>query len=60
MPINGLVALNSFARLVPGYWAPTQASWGVDNRTCALRAIVGSPSAQRIEYRVQEQMLILI
>ena len=45
-------SVNSFARLVPGYWAPTQASWGIDNRTCALRAITGSSTAQRVEYRV--------
>lgn len=44
--------INSYARLVPGFWAPTQASWGIDNRTCALRVINSSPSSQRIEYRV--------
>lgn len=44
--------INSFARLVPGYWAPTQASWGIDNRTTALRIIAGKQSAQRVEYRV--------
>ncbi len=44
--------VNSFRRLVPGFWAPTQASWGVDNRTTAIRAITGSPSSQRIEYRI--------
>ena len=38
--------------MIPGFWAPTQATWGVDNRTCALRAITGSPKAQRVEYRV--------
>ena len=43
---------NSYTRLVPGFWAPTAASWGVDNRTCAIRAIPGSPDAQRVEYRV--------
>jgi glutamine synthetase len=43
---------NSFARLVPGFWAPTNASWGIDNRTCAIRAIPGSPSSQRVEYRI--------
>ena len=32
---------NSYTRLVPGFWAPTAASWGVDNRTCAIRAIPG-------------------
>ena len=43
---------NSFTRLVPGAWAPTAASWGIDNRTCAIRAIPGTPHSQRVEYRV--------
>ncbi len=43
---------NSYTRLIPGFWAPTAASWGIDNRTCALRAIPGSPKSQRVEYRV--------
>lgn len=45
-------SINSYRRLVPGYWAPTEATWGVDNRTVALRAIVGSAKSQRVEYRV--------
>lgn len=44
--------VNSFSRLVPGFWAPTAATWGVDNRTCALRVISGSEKSQRVEYRV--------
>lgn len=44
--------VNSYSRLIPGFWAPTSATWGTDNRTTALRAIPGSPSAQRVEYRV--------
>ncbi|MBP6562308.1 MAG: glutamine synthetase [Neisseriaceae bacterium] len=44
--------INSYRRLVPGYWAPTSALWGLDNRTTAIRAISGSPKSQRIEYRV--------
>lgn len=44
--------VNSYNRLTPGFWAPTQASWGVDNRTCALRVINNSESATRIEYRI--------
>jgi glutamine synthetase len=44
--------VNSFTRLVPGFWAPTAASWGIDNRTCALRAIPGSAKSQRVEYRI--------
>jgi len=44
--------INSYTRLVPGFWAPTHSTWGVENRTCALRVIPGSASAQRVEYRV--------
>ncbi len=44
--------VNSFTRLIPGFWAPTEASWGLDNRTCALRAIPGSPKSQRVEFRI--------
>ena len=44
--------VNSYTRLIPGFWAPTEASWGIDNRTCALRAIPGSAKSQRIEYRI--------
>jgi glutamine synthetase len=44
--------INSFSRLVPGAWAPTNATWGVENRTCALRVIKGSPKSQRLEYRL--------
>lgn len=43
---------NSYSRLVPGFWAPTAASWGLDNRTCAIRAIPGTADAQRVEYRI--------
>jgi glutamine synthetase len=44
--------VNSYSRLVPGLWAPTNATWAIDNRTTALRAIPGSPKSQRVEYRV--------
>jgi len=44
--------INSFKRLVPGIFAPTNASWGVDNRTCAVRVIKGGPGSQRLELRV--------
>ena len=44
--------VNSYSRLIPGFWAPTHSTWGVENRTCALRVIPGSPSTQRVEYRV--------
>ena len=44
--------INSYTRLIPGFWAPTEASWSVENRTCALRVIPGSEKSQRVEYRV--------
>ncbi len=44
--------VNSYTRLIPGYWAPTSASWGYENRTCALRVIGGAPKSQRVEYRI--------
>lgn len=44
--------INSYSRLIPGYWAPTDATWGVENRTTALRLIPGSDKSQRIEYRL--------
>lgn len=44
--------VNAYTRLIPGFWAPTDATWGVENRTCALRVIPGSAKSQRVEYRV--------
>jgi len=44
--------INSYTRLIPGFWAPTDSTWSADNRTCALRVIEGSAKSQRIEYRV--------
>jgi glutamine synthetase len=44
--------VNSYKRYVARTWAPTNLTWGIDNRTVALRAIVSSPEAIRIENRV--------
>lgn len=45
--------INSYKRIVPGFWAPTHAAWGIENRTAALRAIRGtSGKATRVEYRL--------
>ncbi len=43
--------VNSYTRLVKGAWAPTAATWGIDNRTAAFRVIRGGAS-ERIECRV--------
>lgn len=44
--------VNSYKRLVEGAWAPTTITWGIDNRTTALRALPGSASSARLETRV--------
>ncbi|MFO0734348.1 MAG: glutamine synthetase family protein [Labilithrix sp.] len=43
--------VNAYKRYVPGVWAPLNASWGVENRTCAIRVIPGGGSSTRVEYR---------
>ena len=44
--------INSYKRLVEGAWAPTTLTWGIDNRTVALRALPGHVKASRLETRV--------
>jgi glutamine synthetase len=44
--------VNSYKRLVDGFWAPTKVTWGVDNRTTAFRVISGSEKSTRLETRV--------
>ncbi|HEV2499905.1 MAG TPA: glutamine synthetase family protein [Terriglobia bacterium] len=46
--------INSYKRTAPGTksWAPVNASWGVDNRTTALRALLTGPKTTRIEHRL--------
>jgi glutamine synthetase len=44
--------INSYKRLVPGFFAPVNVSWGLENRSCAVRAIAGGQSDRaRIECR---------
>lgn len=44
--------VNSYKRLVEGVWAPTTLTWGLDNRTVALRILGGGMKSTRIETRV--------
>lgn len=44
--------INSFKRLVEGAWAPTTLTWGVDNRTVALRVLPAGEKSSRLETRV--------
>ena len=43
--------INAYKRYVPGVWAPLTASWGIENRTSAIRTIPAGPSSTRVEYR---------
>lgn len=44
--------VNSYKRYVPGVWAPLNASWGIENRTCDARVILGpTDHAARVEFR---------
>ncbi|MGI8896506.1 MAG: glutamine synthetase family protein [Casimicrobiaceae bacterium] len=43
--------INSYKRLVDGFWAPVKPTWGVDNRTASFRVIAGSSKSTRLETR---------
>jgi glutamine synthetase len=44
--------INSYKRLVEGAWAPTTVTWGVDNRTTAIRILHPSEKHTRLETRI--------
>jgi glutamine synthetase len=44
--------VNSYKRLVPGWFAPINATWGYENRSCAVRVVRSShPDLWRFECR---------
>jgi glutamine synthetase len=43
---------NSYRRFAPGNWAPSSATWGPGNYSCALRTVTGTPAADRLELRI--------
>lgn len=55
LPASSLMlnpTINSYKRLVPGWFAPVNVSWGHENRSCAVRAIRGQHVERwRIECR---------
>ncbi len=56
LPASSLLlnpTINSYKRLVPGWFAPVNATWGMENRSCAVRAIVRTdhPELCRLECR---------
>ena len=44
--------INSYKRLVEGAWAPTTVTWGIENRTTALRVINQNHALTRLETRI--------
>jgi glutamine synthetase len=46
--------INSYKRTAPSTlsWAPANITWGLDNRTTALRAILTGPKTTRVEHRL--------
>jgi len=43
--------INSYKRLVDGFWAPVKPTWGLDNRTASFRVIPAGPKSTRLETR---------
>ena len=43
--------INSYKRLVEGFWAPVKPTWGIDNRTASFRVIAGGVKSTRLETR---------
>jgi glutamine synthetase len=43
---------NSYRRFSPGNWAPSTATWGVGNYSCALRVVADRPESTRLELRI--------
>jgi glutamine synthetase len=44
--------INSYKRYVEGTWAPLNTTWGMENRTCAVRIVNNGKRAIRVENRV--------
>jgi glutamine synthetase len=43
---------NSYRRFGPGNWAPSTATWGIGNYSCALRVVADRPESARLELRI--------
>ncbi|MGO9971552.1 MAG: glutamine synthetase family protein [Solirubrobacteraceae bacterium] len=49
--LYGAPTVNSYKRFTPLSFAPSTRTWGHDNRTVAIRSLIETPSATRIELR---------
>ncbi len=49
--LYGAPTVNSYKRFTPLSFAPSTRTWGHDNRTVAIRSLIETPSATRVELR---------
>jgi glutamine synthetase len=49
--LYGAPTVNSYKRFEVASFAPASATWGADNRTVAIRSLIETPEATRIELR---------
>jgi glutamine synthetase len=50
----GCPSVNSYKRMQPGFWAPTHAIWGNDNRSALIRVVASPRHGRRIEFRAAD------
>jgi len=50
----GCPSVNSYKRMQPGFFAPTHAIWGPDNRSALVRVVSSERHGRRIEFRAAD------
>jgi glutamine synthetase len=50
----GCPSINSYKRMQPGWFAPTHAIWGPDNRSALVRVVSSRGTGHRIEFRAAD------
>ena len=50
----GCPSVNSYKRMQPGFFAPTHAIWGLDNRSALVRVVSSQRHGRRIEFRAAD------
>jgi glutamine synthetase len=50
----GCPSVNSYKRMQPGFFAPTHAIWGRDNRSALIRVMSSERHGRRIEFRAAD------
>jgi glutamine synthetase len=50
----GCPSVNSYKRMQPGFFAPTHAIWGLDNRSALVRVVSSERHGRRLEFRAAD------